>query len=808
MNLIRSALPWDSMLDAMTEAVWLIDALSLEIVHVNRAGCEMLQWPIEEMIGQSVDILAATPQDIYRWAEPMDPGSQAPVHTQILRRDGRFLPVEQRITRIPAPDGAGWLMLSVLNRAEQEATERELESLLAELRATLDSAADGILVCGMDGGIRAFNHKLVDLWQLPSSLLLKRNDQAVWACMQEQICEGRNYAELAAHLRAKPQEQSCDILRLRTGNLLERRSVPLLSRGAVVGRIYSFRDITQEMQSQVGLRLAAQVFENSLDAIFIADATGHIVQANPACWRMLLDQDPRGVEAASLFSVVAAPQWRSQLQQAWEGEGFWEGSAALLRSGHSDCAVHLSWVALRQEDGQIVQSIGFVRDQTQQQRDQQRIEQLAFSDALTGLPNRLLLNRHVEEALRDKRSADAGFAILFLDLDRFKIINDSLGHQFGDRVLQLVTRRLQACLRPQDLLSRLGGDEFVLYVHACAPADSSKVAQRILQEMQQPFWLDGLAFSVQCSIGVAHYPQHAQSLDELIKQADTAMYRVKESGKGSFSLYEPAMSHGLLGRVQMEHALRHAIERQAMQVHYQPQVDMASGAILGAEALCRWQDAELGFVSPAEFIPLAEESGFIVQLGAWVLEQSIIDAATWLEQGLAIKVAVNVSSLEIRQTGFVERVQQLLERHRLPAQWLELELTETILLQQAPDMVQCIRRLAEMGVTLAIDDFGTGYSNLSYLKQLPIAKLKIDQSFVRGLPEDESDSAIVNAVLGLGRALKVDVVAEGVETEQQRQLLASLQCDGYQGYLCSPAVEAAQLQALLLAQQASRAAAL
>ena len=354
------------------------------------------------------------------------------------------------------------------------------------------------------------------------------------------------------------------------------------------------------------------------------------------------------------------------------------------------------------------------------------------------------------------------------------------------------------------MLCRLGGDEFVVYLDKCDAVPASKVAKRILHEMDQPFNLDGMGFSVQCSIGIAQYPEHGKSLDDLIKQADTAMYRVKEAGKGSFRFYEPEMSSGLLGRIQMEHALRLALEKGHMGVMYQPLVDINTGKVVGAEALARWSDPELGQVSPGVFVPLAEESGFIVQLGAWVMAEAVREAAQWFRAGTPARVAVNVSSLEMSQPMFAQRVEDLLRTHGLPAYLLELELTESILLKQVDGMSKCIAQLAQMGVALAIDDFGTGYSNLAYLKSLPISKLKIDKSFIRGLPTDESDMAIVQAVMGLGRALNVQVLAEGVETEVQRDTLSRLGCDYFQGYLCAPALETQHFAQMLLQQQSAQ----
>ena len=292
-------------------------------------------------------------------------------------------------------------------------------------------------------------------------------------------------------------------------------------------------------------------------------------------------------------------------------------------------------------------------------------------------------------------------------------------------------------------------------------------------------------------------PKDGATLDDLIKQADTAMYRVKERGRGSYGFYQPQMNANLLSRMKLEHAMRQALGEQRLSVHYQPQVNRITGRIIGAEALIRWTDPEFGAVSPAQFLPLAEESGYIVTLGAWVMEQAVREAAQWMRDGMPIVVSVNVSALEFRQADFVERLTRLLAVHQLPPTLLELELTETILLQDAHEMELRLGALSELGVSLAIDDFGTGYSSLAYLKKLPIHKLKIDQSFVRGLPEDDGDRAIVSAIISMGRALHIEVVAEGVETSAQRAVLQQMQCGHFQGYLCSPGLPSAEFRQLL-----------
>ncbi len=804
--------PWLSIAGAVQQAIWLIDARTLCVVYANEAAARLLGSPADAMAGQHASSLATAPQDQIFWQQPLD-DIAAGIHsctTVWNAARSMHIPVERWVRAVKRGEGdAGGtpplLLLTMLDRSESEASTRELEALLSELRATLDSAADGILTCDLLGRIRAFNHRLVQIWQLPDAMLTRRDDVAIHAHMEAQVVEAQAYRQRMATLRREPMVEATDVFHLRSGAIVEQRSVPKLIHGRPAGRVYTFRDISSQAQAQAGLKLAAQVFESSLDAIFIADERRCIVRINPCCSALLGLPDGQ-VVGQPVTSLVHAGMpgnaFAAQLDEAWDSRGFWAGEV-LLRPGGTlvGLPVHLSWVVQRDEAGKVLQSIGFMRDLAPQIAAQRRIEELAFTDALTGLPNRLQLSHRVEAASDSASARNGEFAILFLDLDRFKVVNDSLGHPFGDRVLKLVARRLQECLRHCDMLCRLGGDEFVIYLHDASRAVAEAVVRRVLDEMAKPFTLDAMGFSVQCSIGVALYPHDGLSLDDLIKHADIAMYRVKERGRGSYGFYQPQMNVNLLSRMKMEHAMRMALSLHHMAVHYQPQVEFASGRIVGMEALLRWHDPELGPVSPATFIPLAEDCGYIVTLGAWVMEQAIQEAAHWHRAGVPMVVSVNVSALEFRQAGFVERLGDLLARHQLPPRLLELELTESVLLQDAQDMEQLLKALAQVGVGLSIDDFGTGYSSLAYLKKLTIHRIKVDKSFVDGLPGHERDEAIVHAVLGMGRALGIDVVAEGVETAAQHAWLQATGCAFYQGYLCAPALPAPELRALVERQR-------
>jgi diguanylate cyclase (GGDEF)-like protein len=440
------------------------------------------------------------------------------------------------------------------------------------------------------------------------------------------------------------------------------------------------------------------------------------------------------------------------------------------------------------------------RDITERLLAEQRIEVLSFTDALTGLPNRRLLADRAELALAMAQRAGTPFAVLLLNLDRFAAINESLGRAPGDRVLLEAAERIKGCVRQVDTVARLGADEFVLLIHEADEAGAQITAQRIGAAFTRPFTQGGMSFTVTASLGIALYPNDGSGLDDLVRCADAAMREAKNAGRAGFRLYRPrAAPTDTGGRsvMRLDHAMRQGLALGRMRLHYQPQIDIESGQVIGAEALLRWRDPELGEVSPGEFIPVAEASGFIVPIGAWVLRAAVAQAAAWQAAGRAMAVSVNVSALQFQQPDFVEGVASVLRDAGLPAHWLELELTESLLIQDAPEAMLRLQALAQLGVRLAIDDFGIGYSNLSYLKRFPIGRLKIDRSFVAGLPADESDAAIVQAIVNMGRALRLQIVAEGVENDTQRAFLREIGCDQYQGFLFARALDVPDFEALL-----------
>lgn len=547
-------------------------------------------------------------------------------------------------------------------------------------------------------------------------------------------------------------------------------------------------DITTRRRAEERQRLAAAVFEAAREAILVTDADGKIIAVNPAFTALtgyaeaeVWGRTPRLLWAERQPEAYFKAMWRTVRHEGvWQGE-FW----ARRKNGERRVAL-ANLGPVRDATGQITHYVGIATDITNLKAAEQRIERLAYYDALTDLPNRALLAQRAELALALAARHGETLAVLFLDLDRFKEVNDALGHGAGDVLLAQVATRLQALVRAEDMVCRLGGDEFVLLLPEADQEGALRVADKVLASFRPPFVVAGHALSATASVGIALYPHDGADFTELLKNADAALYRAKHAGRNTQVFYDRAMNVAAVERLVLETELRQAIAAEQLRAHYQPKVRLADGALVGAEALVRWQHPERGLVPPGQFIPVAEASDLIVALGDWMLSEVCQQLAAWRRQsGASLTVAVNLAARHFRQPGLTDRLRSLLEAHGLLSGTLELELTESTLLDASEDTVATLRRLERLGIGLALDDFGTGYSSLSYLKHLPLTALKIDQSFVRDLVTDPDDRVIAATIVALGHHLKLAVVAEGVETEDQRRILLEQGCDLGQGYLFS-----------------------
>ncbi len=453
------------------------------------------------------------------------------------------------------------------------------------------------------------------------------------------------------------------------------------------------------------------------------------------------------------------------------------------------------------KDGQLLSAISVALGLSMENlRQKETILHLAYHDALTDLPNRTLFEDRLTVALAQAHRRNQMLPVMFLDLDRFKQVNDMAGHAMGDKLLRSVAERLAGLVREGDTVARVGGDEFTLLSPEVAGVeDTVEIAERVLKVFQQPWALDGHEFHVTTSVGIAMYPNDGEDAESLLRNADTAMYRAKEQGRNNYQLYTPAMNARIAERLAVENSLRHGLVSGEFAVHYQPQVNIDTGQIVGAEALVRWQHPERGLVLPAEFIPVAEETGLIVPLGEWVLRTACAQNRAWQEAGLPpLRVAVNLSARQFQQRDLKSMVAQVLGETGLDPHCLQLEITEGVAMQDAEFTITMLRELRGMGIQIAIDDFGTGHSSLSYLRRLPIDVVKIDRSFVCDLTTDPNDAAIASTIVAMAHNLKLRVIAEGVETEEQLTFLKEQQCDEFQGYLFSKPVPAEKLEKIVV----------
>jgi diguanylate cyclase (GGDEF)-like protein len=547
-------------------------------------------------------------------------------------------------------------------------------------------------------------------------------------------------------------------------------------------------------EAEAGLRLVDAAFRSSVQGMAILDAAGSVVRSNGAFARMAR-------EHVQGFFVEALPIARAK--------GYWEGELAAPRtSGEED--VYLATVSAVRVQGEADSYALSLADITERRRAEQRIRHIAHHDLLTDLPNRACLAEHAAEAMARARPDGRRAGLMLVDLDRFKHINDSLGHAVGDELLRRAARRLIATLRPADVVGRQGGDEFVVLLPELADAQAAeRVAAKVVAAMRQPFVVGARELLASCSIGIALFPDNGEDFDTLMRNADTAMYVAKEAGRDCYRFHAPEMARRANERLDLEADLRHALQSSGLMVAMQPQVALATGVLCGMEALVRWAHPQRGAISPVQFIPVAEDSGLILALGEWVLREACRQRAEWLQAGLRdVPVAVNVSAVQFRDPGFPAAVKRALADFALPPALLELEVTESVIMAGFEQVKLTLEELGRLGLHLSIDDFGTGYSSLSYLKRLPVEKLKIDRSFVIELPADGESKAIVEAVVGLARGLGMRVIAEGVETAGQADCLRQCGCDEAQGFLYSKPLSAPDFAARYVkAWSSSKAAA-
>ncbi len=552
--------------------------------------------------------------------------------------------------------------------------------------------------------------------------------------------------------------------------------------------------------SQRDLHLAEKVIESSLEGILITDEHANIISANPAFTRLtgyteaeVIGRNPSILSSGRQSRAFYQTMW-AQLQSL----GHWQGEIWNRRKSGELYPELLTITAIHDRNGRLTNYAALFSDISQIKDSEEQIRSLAYYDPLTNLPNRRLLEDRLQVALAHAHRNHGRVAVMFVDLDRFKRINDSLGHEVGDQLLIEIARRLKACLREDDTVARMGGDEFVIVLSEIENEDApAHAASRLIDSLRKPVVIEGRELVVTTSIGISLYPDDGKDAPTLIKNADVAMYRAKDDGRNSFQLYQATMNARSLEHLALEASLHHALERDQMVLHYQPIIDMRTREIVAAEGLLRWRHPDLGLVSPTDFIPLAEETGLIIPIGAWVLRTACLQHRAWRQTGMPpLKMMVNLSALQFRDPHLVKLVGNIIAETGIPPAQLVLELTESMLMDDSEYGIAVLEELRKIGVGLALDDFGTGYSSLAYLKRFPIDELKIDRLFIRDIDRNPGDAAIAHAIITLAHSMGLRVVAEGVESQDQLDILAENGCDMAQGFHFSQAVAADAFPAL------------
>jgi len=601
--------------------------------------------------------------------------------------------------------------------------------------------------------------------------------------------------------------------------------------GQFTGAVIVFRDVADRRAAERALQSSeesrvenadalfeekerAQVTLNSIgDAVVSTNFWGRVTYLNIVAERMTgwTQAQASGRAVDDVFrlidvmtrSPIATPTARAIIENRTVGLA---EDCMLIRCDGAELAIETSAAPIHDRQGGVIGAVMVAHDVTIARELSHKLARLALHDSLTDVPNRTLLSDRLDQAMMRAHRAGSSVAVLYIDLDRFKHINDSLGHAIGDQLLKSVAERLQTCVRSSDTVSRQGGDEFlVLLADVVHPHDAAFCAEKIIVALDSPHRIAGHDLRITASIGIATFPGDAADAETLLRNADFAMYQAKYTGRNNYQFFRPEMNANAIERQSVETDLRQAVARREFVLNYQPKIDLETGAVVGVEALIRWHHPRHGLVLPARFIPVAEESGLILPIGRWVLDTACQQARAWQDDGLApISIAINVSAVELRAKDFLTNVQQILEQSRLEPRFLELELTETFMMQDWKSTAEILRALKALGVRIALDDFGTGYSSLSYMKRFPIDALKIDQSFVRDMTTDSDDASIVSAVIDMGRSLNMRVVAEGIQTRDQLQFLKDRHCPEGQGFYFAPPVPAEKLTGLLLEGMVSK----
>jgi len=792
-----------------------ITDLDGNIEYVNNTFLETTGYSREEVIGRNARMLRPEQRDqsvyVELWAT-LKAGRIWKGELQTRRRDGSVF--WERMLLAPIRDGNG-VITNFMMIKENISELREMMSRLQESEnrflGAMSVMVEGFALLSPEGEYLFSNQTFNDFFQLPESHLIGQKPCSIRIDRLNEdgsVCPQEEYPAVETLRTGRPVRNRVLGFRFDDGSVrwaqINTSLVPMGEDGRA-GVVLTFSEITERRKTEQALKLAYEAIRQSGEGVFIVDAEQRVVSVNPAFETMTGFSAQEAVGKAPEFFALGRhdTSFLRDVREALQKHGHWQGEVWSRRKHGDFFLVWLGVSAVDDDKGQPQFYIYIFSDMTERKAAQEKIEFLAHHDALTGLPNRLLLRDRMELAMAKANRMKSRVAMIFLDLDRFKTINDSLGHPIGDALLREVVERLKACVRESDTISRQGGDEFVVLLDDIHDTDAvARVADKIHLHMAEPFLLEGHTLMTSFSMGVAMFPDDGDDFDVLMQKADTAMYHAKAAGRNAHRFFTEEMNLQVVEHLNLENQLRHALKNGEFVLHYQPQLSLRDGRIVGVEALIRWKTREGELVPPARFIPVAEDSGLIVHIGAWVLREACRQARAWQDAGLQpFVVAVNLSAMQFKRQDLVNNVINALVLSDLDSEWLELELTESILIQDAEATLEMVRRLKSLGVKLSVDDFGTGYSSLAYLKRFAVDKLKIDQSFVRDLLTDPDDAAIVRAIIEMAHSLKLQTIAEGVETEELANLLRIFNCDEAQGYWYARPMPAGELEVFVRERQ-------
>jgi diguanylate cyclase (GGDEF)-like protein/PAS domain S-box-containing protein len=679
------------------------------------------------------------------------------------------------------------------------------EEALQQQSAAMKASMDGMAILGMDEKYIFMNEAHAKIYGYESSEQLIGT---TWRALyyEEELQRFQN--DIMPILYKHGQWRGEAIGKKQDGTVFPQEvSLSIIEGGGLVCVV---RDISERKLAEREIweeKERAQVTLQSIgDAVITTDSDGKVKYFNPVAekltgWTVAEALDKPLIEVFRIENEKTGIVAENPIEKCLrEGTivGLANHTVLINKDGHS-FAIEDSAAPIRNREGDIIGAVLVFHDVTEKRNIFEQLIYQAYHDSLTDLPNRALFNEHLTLALSNAERYKEMLAVIFLDLDRFKRVNDMLGHAEGDRILKDVANRLKQCLRSSDTIARMGGDEFsVLLPQVKHEQDAAKIAYKILRSFKDPWLIGEHEFLITASLGIAFYPNDGEDAETLMKHADTAMYRAKDQGRNTYQLFTPNMNTIIFERLALESSLRHALERNEFTVFYQPQVNTITGQIVGMEALARWQHSGRGLVLPADFIPLAEDTGLIVPIGEYILRTACVQNKLWQQAGFSpLRLTVNLSACQFQQHNLVEMVAQILQETGFEPQLLELEITETVAMEDVDFTSRILNELMGMGIQIAIDDFGTGYSSLNYLKRFPIHTLKIDRSFVHDIITDSQDAAIVSAIIALAQTLNLKVIAEGVETEDQMEFLKCRQCFEMQGYLFGKPVPAKDFETLL-----------